>query len=398
MTDVQSNEQDVRAATGAGLVAMLRPLRAFVAGRLDDPHEVDDVVQETIARVLARQLDLDEDALTAYAFVVARNLIASHHRSRTRTRRHAHLLVDLREPDRPEELALATEERGALVSALSELPEPQRERLLVQAGLGDEVEAQRATHSSGAAAAQLARARARVRVDYLIALSRADLPTSRCRPVLLSLSAADRRRQSALRAGRHLVHCDVCARLAPALLHRDRSRAGLMAWLPFVGLLGWLKVTSWSRPAQLAAATGTATAVGVGAFMYADQPAPPPPPRAASTLETARGPLLPMREDMSAVAGEAVVADHALVLTVPADEGFWVGRRGARVWVQMSQRGESSPTLRSGKRVSFRGTVVRHDPGFARRVGVTAGEGAAELTAQRFHITVPARRVELTPR
>ena len=69
--------------------------------------------------------------------------------------------------------------------------------------------------SAGAVAAQLNRTRARMRVEYLLAILDIDPPTERCRPVLLALSSADRRRQREVDAARHLLECDVCARAQP---------------------------------------------------------------------------------------------------------------------------------------------------------------------------------------
>ncbi len=111
---MREGESSSRAAPrddlGTSLLELEMPLRRFVAGLVDSPHEVDDVVQETMARLLCRRDRLEPDSLTAYAFVVARNLVHSTHRSAATARRHAPALIDLREPDRPDEAALAREE------------------------------------------------------------------------------------------------------------------------------------------------------------------------------------------------------------------------------------------------------------------------------------------------
>ena len=78
--------------------------------------------------------------------------------------------------------------------------------------------------TAGAVAAQLNRTRARLRVEYLLALERAEPPTDRCRPVLLALSSGDRRRQREVDAGRHLLECDLCARLSEPLMERGQQR------------------------------------------------------------------------------------------------------------------------------------------------------------------------------
>lgn len=77
--------------------------------------------------------------------------------------------------------------------------------------------------TAGAVAAQLNRTRARLRVEYLLALQDGDPPTDRCRPVLLALSMADRRRQREVDAARHLLECDVCATLSQPLLQRGQG-------------------------------------------------------------------------------------------------------------------------------------------------------------------------------
>jgi anti-sigma regulatory factor (Ser/Thr protein kinase) len=76
--------------------------------------------------------------------------------------------------------------------------------------------------SAGAVAAQLNRSRARLRVEYLLALEDVEPPSDRCRPVLLALSLGDRRRQRELDAARHLLECDLCASLSQPLLERGR--------------------------------------------------------------------------------------------------------------------------------------------------------------------------------
>ena len=77
----------------------------------------------------------------------------------------------------------------------------------------------------GAIAAHLSRTRARLRVEYLLALTDAEPPTDRCRPVLLALSSADRRRQRELDSAGHLLSCDLCARVSSALLDRRPAAA-----------------------------------------------------------------------------------------------------------------------------------------------------------------------------
>jgi hypothetical protein len=63
------------------------------------------------------------------------------------------------------------------------------------------------------------------------------------------------------------------------------------------------------------------------------------------------------------------------------------------VWVELSSSGESPVRIRPGQRLSFAGEVVRHDAGFARRVGATDPDDVRTLTRQRAHLVVDGRAV-----
>jgi serine/threonine-protein kinase RsbT len=207
-------------------VVELTPLlRRVIAARVRDRHVVEDLVQETLARVMAARRRLEPRALGPYAVVTARNLTRSLATSEQRSRRHAHRLIDLREPVSPEEEAQRREERRAITTALAKLPEQDQEALVAHEVEGTDTATLAAGRDStpGAVAAQLSRARARLRVEYLLELEQAEPPTARCRPVLLALSAGDRRRQRDLDAGGHLLACAWCARLSEPLLDRRRT-------------------------------------------------------------------------------------------------------------------------------------------------------------------------------
>jgi anti-sigma regulatory factor (Ser/Thr protein kinase) len=59
-----------------------------------------------------------------------------------------------------------------------------------------------------------------MRVEYLLALYNAEPPTDRCRPVLYAISGGDRRRQREVDAARHVLECELCAKLGEPLLER----------------------------------------------------------------------------------------------------------------------------------------------------------------------------------
>ena len=207
-------------------VVELSPLlRRVIGARVHDRHVVEDLVQETLARVMAARRRLEPRTLAPYAIVTARNLTTSLATSEQRSRRHAHRLIDLREPTPPEEAALRGEESRAITAALGKLSQQDQEALVAHEVEGTDTTALAASRDStpGAVAAQLSRARARLRVEYLLELEGAEPPTARCRPVLLALSAGDRRRQRDLDAGGHLLACSWCARLSEPLLDRRKT-------------------------------------------------------------------------------------------------------------------------------------------------------------------------------
>jgi hypothetical protein len=85
------------------------------------------------------------------------------------------------------------------------------------------------------------------------------------------------------------------------------------------------------------------------------------------------------------------------VQSVPADEGFWVGTSTTdRIWVQLTgTRGESDYKVKQGDAIDFTGTVTAAAAGFAEKAGVTAAEGAAQLTQQGHYVAVPSSTVKL---
>jgi RNA polymerase sigma factor (sigma-70 family) len=200
-------------------------LRRVITARVRDRQVVEDLVQETLTRVMSAHRRLEPRALAPYAVVTARNLVTSLATSEDRGRRHAHRLIDLREPMLPEEETLRREERRAVTTALARLPEQDQEALVAHEVEGMDTATLAASRDStpGAVAAQLSRARAKLRVEYLLELEQAEPPTASCRPVLLALSAGDRRRQRDLDAGGHLLACAWCARLSEPLLDRRRT-------------------------------------------------------------------------------------------------------------------------------------------------------------------------------
>lgn len=201
-------------------------VRRIVAARVPDRATVEDLVQETLVRVLAAAARVEPGMLEPYAIATARNLVASLWRDEDRRRRNQHRIVDLRDSEAADEGLLAREEQAAVAQALTRLTDRERETLLAHEVSGQDTRslALEAGSTAGAVAAQLNRTRARMRVEYLLALEGIEPPTDRCRSVLLAVSGGDRRRQREVEAARHLLECDLCARLSQPLVERGRSR------------------------------------------------------------------------------------------------------------------------------------------------------------------------------
>jgi RNA polymerase sigma factor (sigma-70 family) len=391
------------------LLALTPLIRRVVAARVRDPQVVDDLVQETFARLLQAGPRLDNGALAPFAVVLARNVAVSYVRGRSTEARHLHRLVELAEPDRPDERALRQEEARAVAEGLAGLPARDRSALVANEVEGADTATLAAEFGStpGAVAAQLARARAKLRVNYLLSIRGVDLPTDRCRSVLNALSSGDRRRQRALDAGGHLLDCEVCASLSEPLTERRRALAGLLPLglvKPLEGLRTWVR----NHPVQATVGTGAVVGAGLLAAQLLGGNPPPQPPVAAPTTTVIPGDLsltsegraiLPLtgRPPLSRYAGDPVRAQGVRVQQVAADEGFWVGTSPRdRVWVQLTGTRESRPRVQRGDRVSFTGRMVEHQPGFARRAGVTAGEGAGLLDQQGYHVEVSAGRLRVS--
>jgi RNA polymerase sigma factor (sigma-70 family) len=213
-------------ATSADVAALIPMLRRIVGARVGGHPAADDLVQETLVRVLAASGRIEPGMLEPYAIVTARNVIASMWRDDDRHKRNQNRVVDLRPPAAPDEQLLADEEQSAVSRALARLSERDREALLAHDVSGQDTASMAALTGStaGAVAAGLSRTRARLRVEYLLVLEQIEPPTDTCRPVLLALSSGDRRRQREVRAGGHLLECDLCARLSQPLLDRRQQR------------------------------------------------------------------------------------------------------------------------------------------------------------------------------
>jgi serine/threonine-protein kinase RsbT len=227
VTEQAAAEERLGPEDPGGQVADLIPmLRRIVGARLGHHPAAEDLVQETLMRVLAARDRIEPGMVEPYAIATVRNLMASMWRLEDREQRNQHRAHDPGEPDRSEEVVVASEESAAIAQALQRLDDRERRILLAHevTGASTRALAEEAGSTAGAVAAQLSRARARLRVEYVLALENVEAPTEQCRPVLLALSIADRRRQREVGAAQHLLECELCSRLSEPLLARGPVR------------------------------------------------------------------------------------------------------------------------------------------------------------------------------
>ena len=413
------------------LVELALIIRRSLRSRTADQHLIEDITQDTMLRVAVAQTSLDPAVLRAYAIVTARNNLNSHLRRDHVARRHAHRVVDYTTLAGAEELTLQREETDALAEALDTLDEADRHLLLDHEvdQISVAVLAADAGTSSGAITMRLARARAELRLEFLLSFRRVRLPTDRCRQILLSISAGDQRRQRHLRADDHLAVCPTCAELSDPLLQRRRGAAA--RWLPPVpalfARLGHKLRTS--RTTQAAVATGaviiavtgfvvfhqsssslatpppttslpgdiaTTTATGIAITPATTIPATTTPSTTAIETTAAPGTQCPPIEAIGQqppTPGCVYTIPDVTVTNVPADEGFWITFiDNAPIWVHLTSGTESPQHVRPGDHVTLQATITAPDDGTD--PGIPEDQ-RGELTSRGFYLSAPDDRLQI---
>lgn len=214
----------------------------------------EDLIQEAWLRVALALRDRPVDNPHAYAAGVAANLVRGHHRTYRRRQGRVARLWTRPTDEAPDSEVLRDEESAALVTALGRLPDPARDVLVAHIvhGLDTGTLAARGGTTPGAVAACLARARAMLRVEYVIAFRRLPEPPDLCRRICYAVSANDARREVRLDAAGHLQECATCRSIAAAL--RERRR-------PAMGAPILIRLSSWGT--RLAQFEWTGSRMGV---------------------------------------------------------------------------------------------------------------------------------------
>lgn len=394
-------------ASDEDITAVEPVIRRVVASRVDDPHDVDDLVHDCLERLLRARHRLAPDIVLPVAVVTARNLTISRARTASRRARSTHRLLEVQEVRSPEDEFLAGEVREAMATALHQLSAAERTALLAYQDVGTKALGSGPEISAGAMRVRMARTRVKLRLEYLLAFRHVSLPTPACKGVLLSVSGGDTRRQRALGAGDHLLNCDTCAALSEVL---ERRSVALTALAFPLAAAGWAAGKARAHPVSTAAgtaATGAAAAVVVTSLLApGPQPRPPQAPVAATTTApaptipglTVRGAGLHPNSTLRAEAGQVVTAHGVSVQSVVTHNGFWVGASPAvRIWVELV--GPLRPLrIVRGDRLRFKGKLSADKPSYPRHVGVNESRGAPLLTTEGVHISVDTRSVVVESR
>ncbi|MDQ4145063.1 MAG: sigma-70 family RNA polymerase sigma factor [Actinomycetota bacterium] len=380
---VRSSSKTDGYVPNADIVDLAPVVRPVIRSRVADPETAEELVQETLTRVMEARPRLHDDRLVGYAIVTAKNLVRARASKEIVAERHAHQLLNLVQPEEPEAAVLRQEEQQAVKEAFGRLP-PTDKMVLLEHDVKEKDHstiAQESRSTPGNIAARLARARARLRLEYLLALRRISPPTGKCRSVLLAMATGDRRQQRALNVSQHLGQCSQCSALIEPLLRRRR---GLAALFPLAGAGGLLeRLRNWTRTPG-GQVTGVAAATSILAASFLSSPCP------ATLAIDDDGPFpLPRVSDLGCYAGKTVQGEQVAVASVPSNEGFWIGSiEQEQIWVAIAITGESPNHILSGQRLSLRGQVVANPPDFIQRFGLSPEEGAERLGQAGYHVVV----------
>ena len=100
--------------TTANLTTLIPIVRRIIYSRVANRTAAEDLVQETLVKVLGAAHRVEPGMLEPYAIVTARNVVASMWKEQDRHRRNVHRVVDLVPAAAPDEDLLKREERDAI--------------------------------------------------------------------------------------------------------------------------------------------------------------------------------------------------------------------------------------------------------------------------------------------
>jgi hypothetical protein len=286
-----------------------------------------------------------------------------------------------------------------MTAALARLPDQERRDILAYYSDGSPGLAE-ARESRGALRVRMARTRAKLRLEYLLAFRHTELPSPACRSALLAISAGDTRRQRELGAGQHLLDCATCATLGEPL---DRRSVALTAIAVPGALAAWAAGKARAHPVHTAVSVAAGSAAVAAAAVLGPQLASSGP-AAPAHVQVSSAPVAVISQlsvaghavsdaeaqrSLRPLIGRSATATGVMIVAAVTRNGFWVGSSRGWIWVQLA--GPLRPLrIRAGDRVRFTGTLAGNPPSYPAQAGVR-GSDAALLARQGAHLTVTPR-------
>lgn len=178
-------------------------------------------------------------------------------------------------------------------------------------------------------------------------------------------------------------------------LVRNRDRRHGLGWVPWLalvllillGLFVWWMMKESNENDSDDSTTTTAAMVTTTTASANTQTS-----GSAGSARTAGGiDLLELasKGSLASVVGQQATVNNLEVMSVVADEGFWVGSAGNQFFVHLSaatrNNGESAPRVTTGSHVNASGQMMKA-PASASSLGVTTAEGAKQLTDQGAYL------------
>ena len=307
----------------------LRDTAARVVHARHAGSECEDLVQEAWARAAVAVRERPVDDPNAYAAAIAANLVRIHGRREACRQRWASRLFVRPQTEAADAEVVLQEEQAAMAMALQQLPAAAKDLLVAHTVHGRDTAALAAAAGTtpGAVAAGLARARAMLRVEYLLSFRRLARPDEHCLRILYAISAGDTRRQVRLGADRHVAACSPCHALAATLRERRRPSVATIIALRLARWGGRLSQIDGATLGQRAGVAGGLVGMGVaGALVLGGSASPGSlPSRNAPQVGTAAA--APLRMVGTTSGGRAVRLarahhrSHDVAATTPAAGG-----------------------------------------------------------------------------
>lgn len=365
----------VRGVDAAQVSALAPAVRGALSRAGAPAQEIPDLTQETLTRLLEVRGRLDSTTVEQYAIRVALNLLTARRRKEDIERRNLPRLTAPATVEDASEPVIRGESIAAVRLALEAIPPESRPEIVVD-------ETTPKTTLSSAEASRRQRARARFRLEYLLALRRQRVPPA-CHAVLMSISSRDSRQQQRLNTDEHLQQCPRCRALAGPLERRHRRLFGLVFPIgATLELARWIRQHPGRSAATLALATGVTTAALVVAF---------PPAKSSPTSLSSSSLAAPTTTAPAAGASaSSALAEQMAIRPVLFDTG------SASLDQTAQDAVEQAASILRDQHVAAVKVIGHTDATGNEQANQLLGGQRAQAVAQMLSTLVPGLRIDVT--